>query len=154
MGNEAYTPSDFFGKSVTKYGNTTWIDKPEEEFDKFAAKGYKVLGEEKKKNPYSMIVNAPLHSALFIGQGYADTLRLGQGVKKGGFSGYLEDALRSTIILGPFAKQLGNIKYFKAPKGKFNSSKNVKIITEKSEAASSANVSLGAIDQDNAVNAL
>ncbi|MCP4581933.1 MAG: hypothetical protein GY839_09955 [candidate division Zixibacteria bacterium] len=115
-GYESLTPSDFFGNTESVYDNTTWIEKPEDKYDEYALMKYEELGEKIKENPYTMIYNAPLHTVVYAGQVYADVLRIGEGVKSGGW-GYGVDLLRSLVILSPFIRSIGPVKTVKAPKG-------------------------------------
>jgi len=50
--------------------------------------------------------------AMDFAGGFVDALRLGQGVAKGGWRGYGEDALRVLVILGPLGRAGGMLSRF------------------------------------------
>lgn len=54
-------------------------------------------------NLFGVAVAGSVKTAMDLGQGFVDVLRVGEGVKKGGW-GYAEDALRVVSIVGPVAR--------------------------------------------------
>jgi hypothetical protein len=49
------------------------------------------------------VASAALTTIMTVGAGFVDILRIGEGVKKGGFWGYTQDGLRLLSIAGPVA---------------------------------------------------
>jgi|GEM_PF-1504192 len=69
---------------------------------------------------YTKITVAMIGStAMTLGAGFVDTLRLGEGIKKGGTWGYAQDALRLLSLAGPILKlgRLGLAKWTFDPGG-------------------------------------
>lgn len=69
---------------------------------------------------YAKAAGATLvHTAMTLGGGLVDVLRLGEGIKEGGTWGYAQDALRLLSLAGPVAKlgRLGAARWTFSPRG-------------------------------------
>lgn len=55
------------------------------------------------------------HTAMTLGSGLVDLLRLGEGVKRGGWRGIAEDGLRVLTLAGPVVRGVRGLSRFLAP---------------------------------------
>ncbi len=83
--------------SLSEYAN--WWDRQKRESEK-------ILGEWVEQNPqwWAVGLATAASTAMDLGAGMVDALRLGQGVAHGGFKGAATDALRLLAVVGPLAR--------------------------------------------------
>lgn len=85
-----------------------WFDKNRVETDRILDKWV----EDSNYNQGIMLVAATTHALTTFGAGFVDLLRLGDGVREGGLSGWGKDTLRFVAIF-PFGKATNTIKTMK-----------------------------------------
>lgn len=78
-----------------------------------------ILNEWVEQNPqwWAIGLATATATAMDLGQGMVDALRLGQGVAEGGVKGFGKDALRLLVLVGPLAKggaMLGRVAHTQA----------------------------------------
>jgi hypothetical protein len=79
-------------------------------FDQKAAESKKIIGQHVQNNPASIAAATAIGTAIDLGRGEVDILRLGKGFEKGGTWGYAEDGLR---LIG-FATHVASVGYVKS----------------------------------------
>mgnify|MGYP001250919591 CR=1 FL=1 len=56
-----------------------------------------------------------VHTSMDIGGGFVDVLRLGEGIKQGGWRGFAKDGLRLLALAGPLARGVRGVSRFLTP---------------------------------------
>jgi hypothetical protein len=87
----------------------TWLA---DRWDRQKQKTEKILHEfadDHDNSWWAVAIAGSIQTGMNLGAGMVDTLRLGDGVKKGTAGGVLQDGLRLITLLGPAAKLGGRI---------------------------------------------
>lgn len=64
---------------------------------------------------WRIVLATVVHTSMTLGSGLVDLLRLGEGVKKGGWRGLAEDGLRLLTLAGPIARGARGVARFLVP---------------------------------------